>query len=88
MSRWCFLIGITLTLTFGQPCAVEDYLTAARLYADVARFASFGSHRLGSPDDRATTDWIAGELRLCRSRTQGCGRRGKPIQIRFDSARA
>jgi hypothetical protein len=29
----------------------------------VARYASFGSHRFGSPGDRATADWIAGELR-------------------------
>ena len=29
----------------------------------MARYASFGSHRFGSPGDRATTDWIAGELK-------------------------
>lgn len=28
----------------------------------MARYASFGSHRFGSPGDRATADWIAGEL--------------------------
>jgi hypothetical protein len=88
MLGWRVLIGMMATMMPGQAEAAEDFLNGERLYADVARFASFGSHRLGSPDDRATTDWIAGELRLCRSRTQGCGRRGKPIQIRFDSARA
>src|ERR1700737_905891 len=62
MSRWCFLIGTMVTLMFGQPGAAEDFLSGERLYADVARFASFDSHRFGSPGDRATTDWIAGEL--------------------------
>lgn len=28
----------------------------------MARYASFGSHRFGSPGDRATADWVAGEL--------------------------
>ena len=70
MSRRCFLIGTMLTLTFGQPCAAEDYLTGASLYADVARFASFGSHRFGSPGDRATTDWIAGELQAAGFRVE------------------
>ena len=70
MSRWCFLIGTMLTLTFGQPCAAEDYLTGEKLYADVARFASFGSHRFGSPGDRATTDWIAGQLQAAGFRVE------------------
>jgi hypothetical protein len=40
----------------------KDFLAGADLYRDVARYASFGSHRFGSPGDRATADWIAGEL--------------------------
>ena len=35
----------------------------ANLFADVTRYASFGLHRFGSPGDKATTDWIAGELK-------------------------
>ncbi|HUH83397.1 MAG TPA: hypothetical protein VLX85_02245 [Stellaceae bacterium] len=41
----------------------DEFLGGARLFADVAQYASFGVHRFGSPGDRATTDWIAGELR-------------------------
>ncbi len=42
------------TMMLGQAEAAEDFRDGERLYADVARFASFGSHRLGSPaDDRA-----------------------------------
>jgi hypothetical protein len=62
MSGWRILIGMVGTLMLGQPGTAQDYLKGAELYADVARFASFGSHRFGSPGDRATTDWIAGEL--------------------------
>lgn len=62
MSRWCVLIAIVMILMSGKPSAAEDFLTGTRLYADVARYASFGSHRFGSPGDRATADWIAGEL--------------------------
>jgi hypothetical protein len=62
MSAWRVLIGMVLTLMTGQASAAEDFLAGPRLYADVARYASFGLHRFGSPGDRATTDWIAGEL--------------------------
>jgi len=62
MSAWRVLIGIMVILMTGQASAAEDFLAGARLYADVARYASFGSHRFGSPGDRATADWIAGEL--------------------------
>src|SRR4051812_23689954 len=62
MSGWRILIGIMGTLMLGQANAAEDFLDGARLYADVARYAAFGSHRFGSPGDRATADWIAGEL--------------------------
>jgi hypothetical protein len=62
MSGWRILIGIMMTLTLGPASAAEDFLAGERLYADVARYASFGSHRFGSPGDRATADWIAGEL--------------------------
>ena len=62
MSGWRILIGTMVTLMLGQASAAEDFLAGPNLYADVARYAAFGSHRFGSPGDRATTDWIAGEL--------------------------
>ena len=63
MQLWRILIGMVVTMAHGQTAAgAEDVLAGARLYADVARYASFGSHRFGSPGDRATADWIAGEL--------------------------
>jgi hypothetical protein len=43
--------------------AAEDFLAGAALYGDVARYASFGTHRFGSAGDRATADWISGELK-------------------------
>jgi hypothetical protein len=62
MWRWCVLIGMVMTMLFGQPGMAKDFLAGASLYADVERYAAFGSHRFGSPGDRATADWIAGEL--------------------------
>src|SRR6184192_3928556 len=62
MSGWRILLGMMVTMMLGPAGAAEDFLAGERLYADVARFASFGSHRFGSPGDRATADWIAGEL--------------------------
>jgi hypothetical protein len=63
MPGWRVLIGTVVMLALGQSGAgAEDFLAGTNLYADVARYASFGSHRFGSPGDRATTDWIAGEL--------------------------
>jgi hypothetical protein len=62
MSRWRAPFTILAILMAGQTCAAEDFLGGAKLYADVARYAAFGTHRFGSPGDRATTDWIAGEL--------------------------
>src|SRR5580704_16837285 len=56
------LLAVVVTLVLGQPVAAKDFLAGASLYTDVARYASFGSHRFGSPGDRATADWIAGEL--------------------------
>ena len=55
------LIATMAALMIGQ-AAAKDVLSGASLYADVARYASFGLHRFGSPGDRATADWIAGEL--------------------------
>jgi len=64
MQVWRVLIGMVVTLALGQHSSrAEDFLAGAKLYGDVARYASFGSHRFGSPGDRATADWIAGELR-------------------------
>jgi len=62
MSAWRVLFGMVATMTLGQASAAEDFLGGAKLYADVARYASFGAHRFGSPGDRATTDLIAAEL--------------------------
>ena len=53
---------MVVILVFEQPGLAQDFLTGTRLYNDVARYASFGSHRFGSPGDRATADWIAAEL--------------------------
>jgi hypothetical protein len=62
MSGWRVLFGMMVTLMLGPAGAAEDFLAGSKLYADVARYAAFGSHRFGSPGDRATADWIAGEL--------------------------
>jgi hypothetical protein len=62
MSGWRILFAMMVTLMPGPASATEDFLAGERLYADVVRYASFGSHRFGSPGDRATADWIAGEL--------------------------
>ena len=62
MPGWRVLIAMVVITVFGQTAAAEDYLTGARLYSDVVRYASFGTHRFGSPGDRATADWIAREL--------------------------
>jgi hypothetical protein len=62
MSGLRVLLAVAMTLVLGQPGMAEDFLAGAKLYADVARYASVGSHRFGSPGDRATADWIAGEL--------------------------
>ncbi|HTB00020.1 MAG TPA: hypothetical protein VK804_06050 [Bradyrhizobium sp.] len=62
MPGWRVLIGMVMALAFEQAASAEDFLAGANLYNDVARYASFGSHRFGSPGDRATADWIAGEL--------------------------
>src|SRR5437016_1495362 len=43
--------------------AQDDPVAGKRLYADVERYASFGIHRYGTEADRATTDWIADEMR-------------------------
>lgn len=61
--QWRLLVGMVVTMALGPTGArAEDFLAGPRLYADVARYASFGSHRFGSPGDRATADWIAGDL--------------------------
>ncbi|MBR0857873.1 hypothetical protein [Bradyrhizobium liaoningense] len=55
-------IAMAAALMIGQATA-KDVLSGASLYEDVARYASFGLHRFGSPGDRATADWIAAELK-------------------------
>jgi hypothetical protein len=62
MRGWRVLIGMVVISVLGQAAMAQEFLSGARLYNDVARYASFGSHRFGSPGDRATTDWVAGEL--------------------------
>jgi hypothetical protein len=62
MPGWRVLIGMVVISVLGQAAMAQEFLSGARLYNDVARYASFGSHRFGSPGDRATTDWVAGEL--------------------------
>ena len=56
------LIAAFVILMVGQ-AAAKDVLSGASLYQDVARYASFGLHRFGSAGDRATADWIAGEMK-------------------------
>ncbi|WP_249134252.1 hypothetical protein [Bradyrhizobium japonicum] len=55
-------IATMAVLMIGQ-VAARDVLSGASLYEDVARYASFGLHRFGSAGDRATADWIAGEMK-------------------------
>ena len=55
-------IATMAVLMVGQALA-KDVLSGASLYEDVARYASFGLHRFGSAGDRATADWIAGEMK-------------------------
>lgn len=55
-------IATAAVLMIGQ-AAAKDVLSGASLYADVGRYASFGLHRFGSPGDRSTADWIAGEMK-------------------------
>jgi hypothetical protein len=62
MPGWRVLIAMVTAMTIEHSAAAEDVLAGPNLYRDVARYASFGLHRFGSPGDRATTDWIAGEL--------------------------
>jgi hypothetical protein len=63
MIGWRVLLAMLLTLAMVLPGMADDVLSGAALYRDVARYASFGTHRFGSDGDRATADWIAAELR-------------------------
>src|SRR5438067_13939342 len=72
--RWIVMATMAL-LMIGQ-AAAKDVLSGASLYADVARYASFGLHRFGSPGDRATADWIAAELK-----TAGFEVRSQPVVL-------
>jgi hypothetical protein len=54
---------VVVVALMSGPVAAEDFLAGTKLYDDVARYASFGTHRFGSAGDRATADWIAGELK-------------------------
>lgn len=72
--RWIVMATMAV-LMIGQ-AAANDVLSGASLYADVARYASFGLHRFGSPGDRATADWIAAELK-----TAGFEVRSQPVVL-------
>jgi len=68
MAPHLFRITLVWLMTalsqFASPArAQDDPLAGIRLYADVERYASFGIHRYGTEADRATTDWIADEMR-------------------------
>lgn len=63
MQIWRVFIAMVAIMTLQHPAAAGDALAGSHLYSDVARYASFDTHRFGSPGDRATTDWIAGELK-------------------------
>jgi hypothetical protein len=43
--------------------AQRDPLSGKALYADVVHYAGLGAHRFGSDGDRATTQWLAEQLR-------------------------
>ncbi|WP_249164399.1 hypothetical protein [Bradyrhizobium jicamae] len=70
MPGWRILIAMVAAMTSGYSAAAQQALSGASLYRDVARYASFGLHRFGSPGDRATTDWIAGELQAAGFRVE------------------
>src|ERR1700759_5447854 len=63
MQKLRICMALAAAMMSAQSVAAEDFLNGARLYADVARYASFGIHRFGSTGDKATADWIAGELK-------------------------
>jgi len=57
------------TIVLAATAANAD-VSGRRLYADVERYASFGSHRFGTDADRSTTEWIAKELANAGFETQ------------------
>src|ERR1700761_7669548 len=57
------LLVLAAVLTSPPLAAAEDFLSGIKLYSDVARYALFGAHRFGSEGDKATTNWLAGELK-------------------------
>lgn len=63
MIGWRIIVAAIGSLGLVQSAMADDFLSGASLYRDVARYASFGTHRFGSEGDRATADWIAGELK-------------------------
>jgi hypothetical protein len=63
-------VVLAASIMTGTAAAAEDFLAGARLYADVAHYASFGTHRFGSDGDKATADWIAGELKAAGFRVE------------------
>ena len=70
MQKLRICMALAAAMMSAQSAAAEDFLNGARLYADVARYASFGIHRFGSTGDRATADWIAGELKAAGFRVE------------------
>lgn len=60
--RGALLLSIGLAAASAAGATSVEALSGQRLYADVERYASFGSHRFGTEADRRTTEWIAKEL--------------------------
>jgi len=70
MPGWRVLIAMVVAMTLEGTAAADDFVAGDHLYRDVAHYASFGLHRFGSPGDRATADWIAGELQAAGFRVE------------------
>src|SRR5581483_9308179 len=70
MQKLRICMALAAAMMSAQSAAAEDFLNGARLYADVTRYASFGTHRFGTTGDRATADWIAGELKAAGFRIE------------------
>jgi hypothetical protein len=70
MLGFRILVAMVVTLALEEAGAAEDFLAGTKLFNDVARYASLGSHRFGSPGDRATADWIAAELQAAGFRVE------------------
>jgi hypothetical protein len=58
-------------LASGRPAAAGDeMLKGEALFRDVVAYASHAPHRTATPGDRATSEWIAGELKKAGLETE------------------